>query len=61
MNVRDRESENFTLIFKLTIEWMVGFLTFCPYIMDGKTKGSELSDSKLSPRFILLLICVNAV
>jgi hypothetical protein len=40
---------------------MVDFLTFCPYIMDGKTKVSELSDSKLSSRFILLLMCVNAV
>jgi hypothetical protein len=46
---------------KLTNEWMDGFLTFFPYITDGKTKGSELSDSIISPRYNLLLICVNAI
>ena len=40
---------------------MVDFLTFCIYIMDEKTKSSELSNSKLSPRFNVLLIYVNAV
>jgi len=40
---------------------MVDFLTFCIYIMDEKSKSSELSYLIIFPRFNVLLVYVNVV